>query len=144
MNHLPEFLANHPLLVAATVLAALAVLAFELRLRRRAGTEISITEAVRMINNGATVVDVRERAAYDAGHIADAIHMPAAELRAGGEGRFNKKKRGVLVVCDTGTVSHGCAEALRKAGLEGAFSLRGGIAAWQRENQPLVASKVRA
>ena len=67
----------------------------------------------------------------------------AAELRTGGEGRF-KKKRGVLVVCDTGTVSHSCAEALQKAGLEGAFSLRGGLAAWQRENQPLVAGKVRA
>lgn len=143
MNHLPEFLANHPLLVAATVLAALAVVAFELRLRLRAGTELSVTEAVRMINNGAVVVDVRERAAYDAGHIADAMHMTAAELRAGGEDRF-KKKRGVLVVCDSGSASHGCAEALQKAGLEGAFSLRGGLAAWQRENQPLVTGKGHA
>lgn len=142
MNHLPEFLANHPLLVAATVLAALAVVAFELRLRLRAATEISVVEAVRMINNGAVVVDVRERGAYDAGHIADALHLSAAELRAGGEGRF-RKKRGVLVVCDTGAASHGCAEALQKAGLEGAFSLRGGIAAWRRENQPLVAGKAR-
>lgn len=143
MNHLPDFLANHPLLVAATVLALVAVVAFELRMRLRARTELSITEAVRMINNGAAVVDVRERAAFDAGHIADAIHLPAAELRTGGEARF-KKKRGVLVVCDTGTVSHGCAEALQKAGLEGAFSLRGGLAAWQRENQPLVATRARA
>jgi rhodanese-related sulfurtransferase len=143
MNHLPDFIANHPLLVAATVLALLAVVAFELRMRLRARTELSITEAVRMINNGAAIVDVRERAAFDAGHIADAIHLPAAELRTGGEARF-KKKRGVLVVCDTGTVSHGCAEALQKAGLEGAFSLRGGLAAWQRENQPLVASRARA
>jgi rhodanese-related sulfurtransferase len=142
MNHLPEFLASHPLLVAATVLALVAVVAFELRLRLRAGTELSITEAVRMINNGAAVVDVRERPAFDAGHIADAIHLPAAELRAGGEARF-KKKRGVLVVCDTGAVSHGCAEALQKAGLEAAFSLRGGLAAWQRENQPLVATRAR-
>jgi rhodanese-related sulfurtransferase len=143
MNHLPDFLANHPLLVAATVLALVAVVAFELRMRIRARTELSITEAVRMINNGAAVVDVRERAAFDAGHIADAIHLPAAELRTGGEARF-KKKRGVLVVCDTGTVSHGCVEALQKAGLEGAFSLRGGLAAWQRENQPLVATRARA
>jgi len=143
MNHLPDFLANHPLLVAATVLALVAVVAFELRMRMRARTELSIAEAVRMINNGAAVVDVRERAAFDAGHIADAIHLPAAELRTGGEARF-KKKRGVLVVCDTGTVSHGCAEALQKAGLEGAFSLRGGLAAWQRENQPLVATRARA
>jgi rhodanese-related sulfurtransferase len=143
MNHLPEFLANHPLLIAATVLAAIAVVAFELRLRLRAGTELSIPEAVRMINNGAVVVDVRERAAYDAGHIADAVHMPAAELRSAGQGRL-KKKRGVLVVCDTGAVSHACAETLQKAGFDGAFSLRGGLAAWQRENQPLVTSKARA
>ncbi len=143
MNHLPEFTANHPFLVAATVLAALAVVVFEFWLRRRSALELSIPEAVRMINNGAVVVDVRDRAAYDAGHIADAIHAAPADLPQAVEARL-KKKRGVLVVCDTGGVSHGCAQRLQKAGYEGAFSLRGGLNAWQRESQPLVAARARS
>jgi rhodanese-related sulfurtransferase len=143
MNHLPEFVASHPFLVGATLLALVAVVAFEVRLRLRAATELSIPEAVRMINNGAIVVDVRDRAAFDAGHIADAIPATPAELPKSIEARL-KKKRGVLVVCDTGGISHGCAERLQKAGFEGAFSLRGGLAAWARENQPLVVARSKA
>jgi rhodanese-related sulfurtransferase len=96
-----------------------------------------------MINNGAVVVDVRDRAAYDAGHIPEAVHAAPAELPQAIEARL-KKKRGVLVVCDTGGVSHGCAQRLQKAGYEGAFSLRGGLNAWQRESQPLVAARARS
>ncbi len=140
MENLVLFATANPLLVTATVLMIVAVIAFEVRLRGRAELELSIPEAVRMINNGATVVDVREPARFAAGHIVDAINMTAADLSKGEEGKI-KKKRGVLVVCDTGSESHRCARSLRTSGFEAVFSLAGGLAAWQREAQPLVASK---
>lgn len=140
MENIVFFASANPLLVTATVLMIVAVIAFEVRLRGRAELELSIPEAVRMINNGATVVDVREPARFAAGHIVDAINMTAADLGKGEEGKI-KKKRGVLVVCDTGGDSHQCARSLRARGFEVAFSLAGGLAAWQREAQPLVASK---
>jgi rhodanese-related sulfurtransferase len=143
MSQLTQYLGNHPILAAATAVAVVAVGAMEWYVRRRAATELSIPEAVRMINNGAVVVDVRDQAAYDAGHIADAIHTSPADLLKSVEARL-KKKRGVLVVCDTGAISHGCADRLQKAGYEGAFSLRGGLAAWVRESQPLVVARSRA
>ncbi|MEO7385973.1 MAG: rhodanese-like domain-containing protein [Gammaproteobacteria bacterium] len=137
MNKLVEFAAANPYLVTATVLMLIAVVAFELRLRARAGLEVSVAEAVRMINNGATVVDVRNAAKFAAGHIVDAVNIAPADLAKGEEGKI-KKKRGVVLVCEGGNESVDCARKLRAAGFDGAFSLGGGLDGWQRENQPLV------
>lgn len=137
MNKLVEFAAANPYLVTATVLMLIAVVAFELRLRARAGFQVSVAEAVRMINRGAAVVDIRDAGRFAAGHIVDAVNIPPAELAKGEEGKL-KKKRGVVVVCDNGGQSVDCARKLRAAGFDGAFSLGGGLDAWQRENQPLV------
>jgi rhodanese-related sulfurtransferase len=44
----------------------------------------------------------------------------------------------VIVVCDNGVASGRCSDGLRSAGFESAYSLRGGLAAWQQENLPVV------
>ena len=137
MNKLVEFAAANPYLVTATVLMLIAVVAFELRLRARATFEVTVAEAVRMINNGAAVVDVRDAATFATGHIVDAINLTPAEVAKGEEGKI-KKKRGVVLVCATGSEGVDCARKLRAAGFDGAFSLAGGLENWQRENQPLV------
>jgi rhodanese-related sulfurtransferase len=119
------------------VLMLIAVVAFELRLRARAAFEVSVAEAIRMINNGATVVDVRDANQFATAHIVGAVNIPPAELAKGEEGKI-KKKRAVVVVCDSGSESIDSARKLRAAGFDGAFSLGGGLDGWQRENQPLV------
>ncbi|MEO8223943.1 MAG: rhodanese-like domain-containing protein [Gammaproteobacteria bacterium] len=141
MDKLLAFAAANPYLVTATVLMLIAVVAFELRLRARAAFEVSVAETVRMINNGAVVVDVREADRYAAGHIVNAVNIAPAELARGEEGKI-KKKRGVVVVCDTGNESLHSARSLRAAGFDGAFSLGGGLERWQRDNQALVSGKL--
>jgi rhodanese-related sulfurtransferase len=140
MDRLLEFITANPLLVAAILLMAIAVVAVEIQLRARALLEVSTAEAVRMINRGATVVDIRDQARFDAGHIVEAVHMAPADLSKGEEGRI-KKKRGVLVICENGSQSYRAVKALRAAGFDGAFSLKGGIGSWQRDGQPLVTGK---
>ena len=140
MDRLLEFITANPLLVVATVLMAIAVVVIEIQLRARALLEVSTAEAVRMINRGATVVDIREKARYEAGHIVDAVLMAPADLAKGEEGRI-KKKRGVVVVCENGNQSYRTVKALRAAGFDGAFSLKGGISSWQRDSQPLVSGQ---
>ncbi|MEO8444317.1 MAG: rhodanese-like domain-containing protein [Gammaproteobacteria bacterium] len=140
MDKLLAFAAANPYLVTATVLMLIAVVAFELRLRARAAFEVSAPEAVRMINNGAVVVDVRAADRFATGHIVNAVNMSPAELAKGEEGKI-KKKRGVVVVCEAGNESLHCARTLRAAGFDGAFSLGGGLERWQRDNQPLVSGK---
>ena len=98
---------------------------------------------MRLINQGATVVDVREAARFDGGHIVDAVNIPPDELAAKAETRL-KKKRPVLLVCDTGARSGRLVGTLRKAGFDNAWSLDGGLAAWQRDNLPLVTTRGKA
>jgi rhodanese-related sulfurtransferase len=140
MDKILEFANANPYLLTATALMLIAVVAFELRLRARASFEVSVPETVRMINNGATVVDVRDAARFAAGHIVDAVNIPVAELLKGEEGKI-KKKRAIVVVCDKGADSLQCARKLRAAGFDGAFSLNGGLEGWQRDNQPLFSAK---
>jgi len=137
MNKLLEFATANPYLVTGTVLMLIAVAAFELRLRARAAFEVSVAEAIRMINNGAVVVDVRDATRFAAGHIVGAVNITPADLARGEEGKI-KKKRAVVIVCESGSESIDSARRLRAAGFEGAFSLGGGLEGWLRENQPLV------
>ena len=41
---------------------------------------LSAMQAVRLMNQGALVLDLRGKEAFDAGHIGDARNVPAAEL----------------------------------------------------------------
>lgn len=140
MDKILEFANASPYLLTATALMLIAVVAFELRLRARASFEVSIPEAIRMINNGATVVDVRDATRFAAGHIVDAVNIPTAELAKGEEGKI-KKKRAIVVVCENGTESLQCVRKLRAAGFNGAFSLGGGLEGWRRDNHPLFSGK---
>ena len=60
MNQLIEFAANHPLIIGAIVAAWSAVMFYELRLRNLGTTHVSTADAVRLINKGALVIDVRK------------------------------------------------------------------------------------
>ncbi|MEZ5564166.1 MAG: rhodanese-like domain-containing protein [Gammaproteobacteria bacterium] len=140
MNNLLAFATANPYLVTATVLMVVAVVAFELRLRARAGFEVSVAESIRMINNGAAVVDIRDADKFAGGHIVDALNIPAAELARAEEGKI-KKNRAVVVVCENGSESVQSARVLRAAGFDGAYSLSGGVEGWRRDNQPLVTDR---
>ena len=143
MAQLLEFATRHPLLVGATLLMLVAVVFYELRLRSRTGTAVSPHEAVRLMNQGAIVVDLRDAGRFEARHIVDAVNISPAALEADPEGRL-KKKRPAIIVCETGYHSARLANALRKTGFDKAWSLDGGIAAWEKENLPMVSARTRS
>lgn len=137
MDKLLAFASANPYLIIATLLMLIAVVAFELRLRALGNFEVSVIEAIRMINNGAVVVDIRDPGKYAGGHIVDALNMTAAELSTSREGKI-KKKRGIVVVGERSTECVQCVRDLRAAGFDGAYSLKGGLDGWRHDNQPLV------
>lgn len=104
----------------------------------RRGRSISILQATQMINQGKGVVlDVREPAEFSAGHLRDAKNIPLKELsnRIGELDKF--KSKSVIVVCQAGTRSAKAVAQLKKAGFNEAFSLDGGVAAWQAQGLPV-------
>jgi rhodanese-related sulfurtransferase len=144
MAQLVEFTLRHPLLVGATVVAIIALIAYEIRLRSQAGVSVGAQQAVRLINQGATIVDLRDAEKFADGHIVDAINLTPAELASKPEARLKKKKKPVLLVCDTGASSAKLVNAIRQAGFEDTWALDGGLAGWMRENLPVVPSRAKS
>jgi len=137
MQRLLEFIGHHPYLAGATLLAAIAVLVFELRARVHAFAALSATQAVRLMNQGALVIDLRSKELYDAGHIVDARNVPAAELESQADALKKWRDKSVITYCDSGANGAGAARSLMKLGFTKVFNLQGGLNAWVKDNLPL-------
>jgi rhodanese-related sulfurtransferase len=137
MQRLLEFIGHHPYLIAAAVLAAIVVVAYELRARVQAFAALSATQAVRLMNQGALVIDLRSKESFDAGHIVDARNVPAAEIESQAESLKKWREKNVITYCDTGSNGAGAARALVKLGFTKVFNLQGGLNAWVKDNLPL-------
>ena len=92
------------------------------------GSTISASRAVELVRDGATLLDVRERPEWRAGHAPQAIHVPLGELDKAP--RRLPKNRPVVVVCASGMRSRTGAKRLRTLGFD-ATSVAGGMPAWR-------------
>ena len=104
---------------------------------QRRGARVTHLQATQLINRSkAIIVDVRDKAAFDAGHLVDARNIPLKELpnRMGELEKF--KNRPVIVVCQSGVTSSKAVTQLRKAGFGEAVGLDGGISAWLAQGLP--------
>jgi rhodanese-related sulfurtransferase len=138
MQDIIEFTNQNIWLVSGLVASGLAVIFYELRTKARSIGSLSTALAVKAINNGTAVVDVRPTEQFSSGHIVAARNIPADSL-GDSKDKLAANKNGTVLVCDNGQRSAECAAMLRKQGLDNVFSLKGGILAWQQENLPLVA-----
>lgn len=104
----------------------------------RQDNEVGTFEAVQLINRrDALVLDVRATGDYAAGHIANARHVPEAQLADRMKDLEKYKSRPIIVSCGTGSRASAVSGMLRGHGFAEAFALKGGIAAWQQANLPL-------
>jgi rhodanese-related sulfurtransferase len=138
MSELITHATRNPQVVAVLVAAAIAVLVYELRHRKLSLTAISPQDAVRLMNQGAAVLDVRSAEDFAAGHLSTARHAPLDKLTEAAEGIKRFKDRPVLVYCERGARSNSATAKLAVLGFSKVFNLRGGVAAWRTDNLPLV------
>ena len=102
------------------------------------GRPSSPTEAVRLMNQGAVLVDVRSQAEFDSGHILDARHVPQDQVAQAAETLKRFKDKVVIMCCESGMRSSAAARVLQAQGFTNVVNLRGGVQAWRAENLPLV------
>ena len=138
MSQLMFYVSRHYWLVGFALAAAIAVLVNELRLRAGNAGGVSPQDAVRLMNQGATVLDLRPEAEFAAGHVRGARHLPMAKLAEASETFKRLKDRNIIVYCEKGSTAAGAIRKLSAQGFSKLVSLRGGIAAWRAENLPLV------
>ena len=100
--------------------------------------EVDPQTAVRLIAEGALLIDVREPNEWAAGHSPTARHVPLAGLtpEALPAGRM------IVAVCRSGARSARAAEALSKAGIE-TRNLTGGMTAWAAAGLPVMGADGR-
>jgi rhodanese-related sulfurtransferase len=102
------------------------------------GKKVSPAEAVQLINRAkTTILDVREGKEYADGHLPDAKHIPAGELKQRIAELEKFKNRTIVVVCQKGGRAFGAAKILEGAGFDNVVVLEGGQAAWQTAGLPV-------
>ncbi len=137
MQRLFEYIAHHPYLAGGAVFAAVVVAVYEVRERLQAFAALSATQAVRLMNQGALVIDLRDKAEFDVGHIGDARNVPAAELEAQADSLKKWREKNVITYDATGSGAAGAVRTLTRLGFTKVFNLEGGLNAWVRDNLPL-------
>jgi len=137
MDRLLEYATNHPWLAGATAIAIALVVVFELRHRSNLSASVSPQDAIRLMNGGALVLDLRSAEDFAAGHLAGARRFDPAEILKAGESLKKYKEKPVVVYCGTGATGAAAARQLAAQGFTKAVNLRGGAAGWRAESLPL-------
>jgi glyoxylase-like metal-dependent hydrolase (beta-lactamase superfamily II) len=83
------------------------------------------------------VLDVRERDAYDSGHVPGAMHLPRGQLELRVNEALPDPTRRVVTACEFGRISTLAAATLRSMGFTRAVALDGGMKAWREAGYPL-------
>ncbi|HEY4368407.1 MAG TPA: rhodanese-like domain-containing protein [Steroidobacteraceae bacterium] len=138
MNRLPEYISHHPFLIAAVAILVILAIVIEIRERAKGSSLIAPGDAVRLVNGGALVLDVRDASDFEAGHIIDARSIPAKEVAQRADSLKKFKEKPVVICCESGFASASAAKALRALGFNKVATLRGGLRSWRQENLPLV------
>jgi glyoxylase-like metal-dependent hydrolase (beta-lactamase superfamily II)/rhodanese-related sulfurtransferase len=89
---------------------------------------------------GLTLLDVREKDAFAAGHIPGARHLPRGQLELRCNDDLPDPTARILTVCEFGRISTLATSTLRQLGFMRAAALDGGMKAWREAGLPLVTS----
>jgi|SRR5581483_10358360 len=137
MDRLLEYISHHYWYTVGLAVAALLVIVYELRARSENQAAVSPQEVVRLMNQGAFLIDLRPADVFATGHVAGARQMSGEQILKAGDTLKKQKEKVVVVYDDNGSLGASAVRQLAAQGFTKAFNLRGGIAAWRAENLPL-------
>jgi len=108
--------------------------------------ECSVTDARNCVNSDTLLIDIREPAEYQAGHIPGAVHLPRGLLEFEIHGLVQNalsdqntapEDQPIVLYCGTGGRSSLAAETLEMIGYKNVRSMSGGLIAWAQAKMPL-------
>jgi rhodanese-related sulfurtransferase len=136
-----KFFLDNIILVAAAAISGFMLLWPKLA-RGGSSDAVSPLEATQLINHrNAIIVDLRDEQVFAAGSLANARHVPQAQLKERAAELVRFKARPVVVLCETGQQSARAVATFKAEGFEEAYALAGGILAWQKAGLPLVQAR---
>lgn len=137
MQQILDFVTSHPFLWAALAVLLVALAANELWRMMRGDQPLSSSDAVKLMNDDAIVVDVRSSADFKKGHILGARHVPLAGIGERAKEITRDTDHSILLYCGAGTQAPQAATKLRTKGYTNIHVLRGGLNNWQGDGLPV-------
>jgi rhodanese-related sulfurtransferase len=137
MERLIEYVTHHPLMAASAVLALVVLITYESRVSASGFAAISSQELIRLMNQGALVLDIRKPEDFALGHVNGAKQLPSDQILTAGDNFKRFKEKPVVVYDESGSLSAAAVRQLNQQGFTKAFSLRGGFAGWRAEQLPV-------
>lgn len=102
---------------------------------------VTASEAVRLFNDGAYVLDVRTAGEYKEGFIGEATNISVTELNSRIGNLPADKETMMLVYCQSGARSSRACGTLVKNGYTNVHNLAGGMMAWTGAGYPVSKKK---
>jgi len=137
MDRVLDFASHHPWLATATVVLFVLVAVYEMRMRSESLRSVSPQDLIRLMNQGALVLDLRPTEQYRAGHLNGARQMGSEQILSAGDTLKKHKEKTVVVYDDSGALGGAAVRQLSAQGFTRVFALRGGLSAWRADNLPL-------
>ncbi|HEY2355999.1 MAG TPA: rhodanese-like domain-containing protein [Phenylobacterium sp.] len=82
------------------------------------------------------ILDIREKDAFDTGHVPGAVHLPRGQLELRVNSELPDPTVRILTCCEFGKISTLAAATLRELGYGRAVALDGGMKAWREAGFP--------
>jgi rhodanese-related sulfurtransferase len=137
MDRILEFISHHPPLATATLVLVAVIVVYEMRARSQSLLSVSPQELIRLMNQGAVVLDLRPQEQYQAGHLEGARRMSGDQILKAADTLKRHKEKAVVVYDDSGSLGAAAVRQLAAQGFTRVFTLRGGLAAWRADNLPV-------
>lgn len=140
MEDFVQFIIHHWLLSGLFIVLLILLFIEEARTKGLLG-HLSPADLVQLMNReAAVVIDIRDRAAFQEGHIIGAFNFPAAELTKDFSKLNKHRDKPLVIVCATGQKSAEVAGKLKQQNYAQVHVLSGGMNAWKNAQMPVVKS----
>src|SRR5437016_4810901 len=125
MDRFLEYLSHHPWLATATAVVVALIAVYEMRARSESLVSVTPQELIRLMNQGALLLDLRPPEQYQVGHLAGARQMSGEQLLKAADTLKKHKEKPVVVYDDSGSLGSAAARQLAAQGFTRAFTLGG-------------------
>src|SRR5256885_9603269 len=136
MDRVLEYVSHHPWLATATAVVVALIAVYEMRARSESLVSVTPQELIRLMNQGALLLDLRPPQQYQAGHLAGARQMSGEQILKAADTLKKHREKPVVVYDDTGSLGTAAARPLAAPGFTRAVTLRRGAAALRPGHPP--------
>ena len=131
-----EFLLNHWILTGLWVAIFITLVVY---LKAKSGKSVSPHQATLMVNReDGVIVDIRDKKAFEEGHVVEAINIPLAKLKERVKELEKYREKPLIIVCQMGQHSGDAVKTLEESGFASVTRMSGGMAEWQAQSLPTV------